>query len=258
MEFPLQNLDFLAKSYTKVLVFDCEFWHVIKKSRDRNIIGGKNQDYFFIPREIGGFLLEKKKDTWKLNDPFFVTLDKSIRDAVLPISKFATVTPQTAYKLDEIEKRLGLPWGEAFFSRLSTEGQKAYIEGMEVYNNDENILKHKQSPLWYSKFMKLYSESLIIVKGNGDIDALKNASNIYGFDYKNPLGVVDIADWNEESKMLCDTAKLAGTFDCIKKYLDEQSKLLADFLPLEKAHDPSTDASMTLLVALYIESQKHL
>jgi hypothetical protein len=56
---------------------------------------------------------------------------------------------------------------------------------------------------------------------------------------------------------LCGTAKLEGTFHCITKYLDDETKHLATYLPLEKAHDPSTDASMTLLVAIYIVSHKH-
>ena len=102
----------------------------------------------------------------------------------------------------------------------------------------------------------MYSKSLIIVKGTGDIDALKNASVLNGFVYKDPLDIIDIAEWNVQSNKLCRTAKLAGTFDCIKKDLDNESKNIADFLPLEKAHDPSTDASMTFLIALYIESHK--
>jgi len=127
---------------------------------------------------------------------------------------------------------------------------------MEIYNEDINIKSHSKDNSWYSSFMKLYSESLIIVKGTGDIEALQNASILYRFKYKKPLEIIDIADWNEESNKVCKTAKLAGTFDCIKKDLDEESKNIADHLPLEKAHDPSTDASMTLLIALYIQSQK--
>jgi hypothetical protein len=103
--------------------------------------------------------------------------------------------------------------------------------------------------------MKHYSESMIVVKGTGDIDALKNAARFYGFEYKSPLEIIDIADWNPQSRKRCGTAKLAGTFDCIKHKLDFETKHLADHLPLDKAHDPSTDASMTLLVALYIQGQ---
>lgn len=256
MEFEIKSLDSLAGKHKRILVFDCEFWHVLAKSKDNMHIQKGESDFFFIPREIGGFILEKKKGLWKLSKPFFVTLDKPKRDTVLPVSHYSTVTPQTAYKLDEIEQNLGIPWGQAFYSKLSSSGQKLYNEGMQIYLSDTNIKKHTKSPEWYTKFMNNYSKSLIIVKGKGDMQALENASKVYKFEYKEPLEIIDIADWNEESKKLCQTAKLAGTFDCIKKYLDDDVKSLADFLPLEKAHDPSTDASMTLLVALYIESLK--
>lgn len=59
---------------------------------------------------------------------------------------------------------------------------------------------------------------------------------------------------------MCGTAKLEGTFDCITPYVDDRGtkrRRLRDILPLDKAHDPTTDASMTLLVAIYIvASQK--
>jgi len=256
MEFKIKSLDSLAGKHKRILVFDCEFWHVLAKPKDNMHIKKSEYNFFFIPREIGGFVLEKKKGAWNLNKPFFVTFEKPPRDTVLPISHYSTVTPQTGYKLDEIEQQLGIPWGEAFYSKLDSSGQKLYNEGMQVYLEDTNIKKHMKSPEWYIKFMNNYSRSLIIVKGTGDIEALENASKVYNFQYKKPLDVIDIAEWNEESNKLCKTAKLAGTFDCIKKYLNEDVKKIADVLPLEKAHDPSTDASMTLLIALYIESQK--
>jgi hypothetical protein len=256
MKFPIKYLDSLAGEHKRVLVFDCEFWHVLGQEGDQKIKFQPNTDFFFIPREIGGFLLEKEGTQWKLNKPFFVTFGIRGRDIVLPISKYSTVTSETAYKLDDIEKKLGLPWGDAFYSRLSSEGQEYFKEGLKIYKEDKNIKKHHKPSSWYEKFMKVYSESLIVVKGTGDLDSLENASILNGFSYKKPLGIIDIAEWNSQSKKLCNTAKLAGTFDCIKKKLDEESKNLEDYLPLEKAHDPSTDASMTLLIALYIEKQK--
>jgi hypothetical protein len=120
--------------------------------------------------------------------------------------------------------------------------------------NDSNIKKHHKPSSWYSKFMKVYSKSLIVVKGTSDIEALKNASELYGFKYEEPAEVLDIAMWNPESRKRCQTAKLEGTFKCIRDKLYPETKKLAQHLQLEKAHDPRTDASMTLLVALYISS----
>jgi hypothetical protein len=257
MRFHNKNLDLLASGQTKILVFDCEFWHVLGETGDQKYTFPPNEDFFFISREIGGFLLNKNKDgSWTYNNPFFVTLSKPKREVSFPISKYATVESATAKKLDKLEEELGLSWGASFPSRLSPEGNKALDEGLKVYANDPNVKDHHKPPSWYKTFMKHYSESTIIVKGTGDIDALKNAAAMYNFEYLSPKHVIDIALWNTESRKKCGTAKLEGTYLCIKKRLDPETKQLSQFLPLEKAHDPTTDASMTLIIALYIQSLK--
>jgi hypothetical protein len=257
MRFHNQHLHFLSSGIKKVLVFDCEFWHVLGQSGDQEYLFPPQEDFFFVPREIGGFLLTKNVDnSWSYNNPFFVTLSKPKREVSFPISKYTTVSSSTAYKLDGLEQRLGLGWGSSFPSRLGSDGLLALEEGLKVYNEDPNIKSHHKPPSWYKTFMKQYSESMIVVKGTGDIDALKNAAKMYGFEYKEPLHVIDIALWNSQSRKRFGTAKLEGTYTAIKKYLDPETKHLAQHLPLEKAHDPTTDASMTLIVALYIQSLK--
>jgi hypothetical protein len=257
MRFVNRHLDTLANGQKKLLVFDCEFWHVLGEPGDQNYAFPPQEDFFFIPREIGGFLLNQNKDgSWSYNSPFFITLSKPKRDVSFPISKYATVSDSTARTLDDLESKLGLSWGASFPSRLSPEGLEALKQGLAAYASDSNVKSHHKPPSWYATFMKHYAESTIVVKGTGDIDALKNAAEMYGFEYREPLHVIDIALWNSKSRKKCGTAKLEGTYSCIKKSLDQETKHLASFLPLEKAHDPSTDASMTLLVALYIQSQK--
>jgi hypothetical protein len=255
MRFFNKNLDLLANDQKKVLVFDCEFWHVLGETGDQKYKFPPNEDFFFITREIGGFLLTKNVDgSWSYNNPFFVTLSKPKREVSFPISKYATVEPGTAWKLDELEKELGLGWGSSFPSRLSPDGIEALKEGLKIYAADPNIKSHHKPPSWYYTFMKHYSESTIVVKGTFDIEALKNAAAMYDFEYLEPRHIVDIALWNVQSRKKCGTAKLEGTYNCIKKLLDPETKQLAKHLPLEKAHDPTTDASMTLIVALYIQS----
>jgi hypothetical protein len=257
MRFHNKNLDLLSKGQSKILVFDCEFWHVLGETGDQAYTFPPNEDFFFVAREIGGFLLTKNVDgSWSYNNPFFVTLSKPKREVSFPISKYATVESSTARKLDELEGKLGLSWGASFPSRLSPEGQEALKEGLKAYVDDANIKAHHKPPSWYKIFMKHYAESTIVVKGTGDIEALKNASVMYGFEYLEPINVVDIALWNPQSRKKCGTAKLEGTYLCIRKHLDKETKHIENFLPLEKAHDPTTDASMTLIVALYIQSKK--
>ena len=254
MRFHNKYLDKLANGKRKVLVFDCEFWHVLGESGDVKYQFPPQEDFFFVPREIGGFLLTKNVDgSWSYNNPFFVTLSKPKREVSFPISKYTTVSSATAWKLDELEQKLGVGWGHSFPSRLSPEGLEALDQGLRIYAEDPNVKAHHKPPSWYKTFMKQYSESVIVVKGTGDIDALKNASVMYDFTYVDPIEVVDIALWNSQSRKKFGTAKLEGTYNAVKNHVDPETKHLANHLPLEKAHDPTTDASMTLIVALYIE-----
>jgi len=131
---------------------------------------------------------------------------------------------------------------------------------LDLYNSDKNIKDNHKPPSWIKKFLKSYSESVIVVKGRADIEALENMCRIHEYQYFDPIDVVDIALWNPKSRKLCGTAKLEGTYDCITPRVDDRGskrRRLRDILPLERAHDPTTDASMTLLVAIYIvASQK--
>ena len=249
-------LDLIAQGSSKIMVFDCEFWHVF--SEDSGYMYVPDQPFFFIPREIGGFLLNKQTDgSWKYNGTFFVTMSKPSNDVAFPISHFATVSAETAKQLDQLEFQLDTPWGEAYYSALDSRERPIWKKGVDLYENDPNIKSHHKSPSWIKTFLKQYSESTIVVKGTADIESLQNACNRYNISYTPPGKIVDIADWNLTSRKKCGTAKLEGTYKCIKHKLDPDTKKLLDILPLQKAHDPSTDASMTLIVAMYILSLRY-
>jgi hypothetical protein len=106
-------------------------------------------------------------------------------------------------------------------------------------------------------FLEIYSNSLIIVKGKSDIEAVENACRYHNITYKEPLDIFDIAYWNKKSHEKCGTAKLEGTYTCIVNEIPDETgkkRHLREILPLGEAHDPSSDAAMTFLVALYITS----
>jgi hypothetical protein len=252
----IQNkfLDILADGHSSVLVFDCEFWRVYG---NKNYNGIPNTNEFFMPREVGGFLFTKNKDDWTYHKPFFVTLSPPDLDVSFISSQFATVSQKTADKLDIIQASLVMPWISSYKNTLPEFQHSVLDEGIDVYLNDSNIKKHHKPKSWLKKFITTYSESLIIVKGKSDIEALENACKYHKIDYKPPIAIVDIADWNKQSHKKCGTAKLEGTYDCIVNEIPDSSgrkKRLRDILPLGEAHDPSSDAAMTLLVALYITS----
>lgn len=257
MKIHNKYLDKLAHGQTSILVFDCEFWHVFgHKEKGFKFI--EDKPFFFIPREIGGLVFTKSKTGWSYDNDFFVTMHKPALDVAFPISHYSTVSPHTAHELNELEKELSLPWGEAYYSKLSKQDKVTWLKGISAYQNDKNIKDHHKPKTWLKQFLELYSKSTIIIKGTTDIDALKNACNYYGYSYREPAHVVDIADHNPLSHRICQTAKLEGTFDCIRNHIDHDTKKLLDLLPIGQSHDPTIDASMTLIVALYFEYKKHL
>jgi hypothetical protein len=171
------------------------------------------------------------------------------------------VSEKTAEKLDIIQATLVMPWASAYKTVLPEEQHEILEEGINVYMNDRNIKKNHKSKAWYGKFIDIYSESLVVVKGLYDIDALENACKYHKVSYKKPLAVYDIAEWNLQSRAKCGTAKLEGTYNCIQNEAPDETgkkQSLRDILPLGKAHDPSSDAAMTLLVALYIVSTSRM
>jgi hypothetical protein len=258
MKFKNRNLDMLAGSHNQIMAFDCEFWRITKSSGFISIPG---TDEFFIPRELGGFIFKKSGDEWEYNEkPFFITfLNPRGYDVSFVSSQFATVSDKTAEELDQYQSLLQIEWHRSFLSSLPNEQHVLLKDSLKIYNSDDHIKKNHKPPSWIKQFMEVYSKSFVIVKGTSDIEALENMCRIHKYEYKPPAGVYDVAEWNLQSRKRCRTAKLEGTYDCIKKDVDDRlsnGKRLRDILPMERAHEPTTDASMTLLVALYIISSK--
>ena len=247
MDSPI--LDFLSHG-NQILVFDCEFWHLFNTA-DVHYLPEKN--YFFVPREVGGFMC-KKAGGWSIKEKFFVTLDCPLDDVSLPVSQFATVKLETAAELDQIQEEIGVPWVEAHKSVLNAKQRTLLNRAIKVYKNDPNIKKHHEPYSWVRKFLQVFAESTVIVKGTGDLEALENLCKLKGFTYLQPKHIIDIADWNATSKRLCGSAKLENTFNCIQSKLSPEIKKVLEDLPLGEAHDPTMDATMTLVVAMFSAS----
>lgn len=246
-----EKLNKLSHNQEHILVFDCEFWHVFDKIENIDYL--HNRDFFFLPREIAGFIISKNnKNEWKIHNKFFSTLDCPLKDVALPISKFSTVTLDSAIKLDKIQDEIGMDWVDAHESILDKQQKKLLLDALKIYKNDSNIKKKHESFSWINKFMKIYEKSVIIVKGLEDIKALKNLCKIKNFEYKDPLKIIDIANWNKKSRKVCGSAQLEHTFKCIIPKLDNETREIAKYLDFDEAHNPMTDASMTLIIAMYI------
>lgn len=254
MKFKNKYLDILAGEHDQILVFDCEFWHVY--GSEGYIPLQKMPNEFFMPREVGGFFLNRSADgQWIYRNSFFVSLSPPKgKDISFVSSTFANVTEETAQGLDDLQAVLSVPWSSAYLHVLPEEVHEILLEGIDLYNKDPIIKKGHKPPSWLKDFIEEYGKSLVIVKGTADLHALQNACKFHGFEYAPPKQVYDIAEWNLTSYKKCGTAKLDGTYKCIYPKLSDEIKKLIIHLPMKKAHEPASDAAMTLIVALYIIS----
>ena len=254
-------METLVQGVDKLLIFDCEFWHVFSEKGYINV-PESSPSFFFTPRELGGIYMTKDASDGGWNtDLLYATFDNHFNDVSFPTSKFASVSAKTAMKLDKLEIELGIEWTRAYPKNLTDDQRKIWNKGLEVYKEDSEILKAKQGKEWMRGFMEKYSQSRIVVKGEGDIIALKNYCKKFKLAYKDPIDIVDIARWNKESQKLCGNAKLETSFNCILDKLSSKSKkLIATLVELigeGNAHDPRTDSIMTLGVALYLSEIKY-
>ena len=255
MKFKNRYLDSLAGTHDQLLVFDCEFWHVY--GSEGFIPLQKQPNEFFMPREIGGFVLTRSVDNqWIYRDSFFVSLSPPKgKDVSFVSSAFSNVTEPTAKELDDLQSVLSVPWSSAYLNVLPEELHEVLKDGIQTYTNDPIVKKAHKPTSWLKTFLDVYVNSLVIVKGNADIESLQNACQFHGIEYKHPKQVYDIAEWNLTSRKKCGTAKLDGTYTCIYPKLADETKKLIIHLPIKRAHDPASDAAMTLIVALYIIQQ---
>jgi hypothetical protein len=240
-----QHLDKLGQGYDQILAFDCEFWRVSGASGFSAI---PKTTEFFTPRELAGFFIKKDENgRWEYSGYFFVTFSPPKGKEVSFISsEFASVSAKTASEMDKYQSA---------FQSSSEVSQDLIKESLKVYLQDKHIKNNHKPNSWIKTFLKEYSKSLVVVKGTYDLDAVKNMCVSNDYEYLQPAGIFDIANWNTESHRICGTAKLEGTYDCISRKIDDagtKTRRLRDILPLGRAHDPASDAAMTFLVAIYI------
>jgi len=246
-------MEILGEGTDSLLIFDCEFWHVFGESGYETV---PKQPFFFSPRELGGIYLQKKSaGTWK-QEMLYATFDNHFKNVAFPTSRFASVSTKTAKKLDNLEEELGIDWARAFPENLDSIQKKIWEKGIQVYQEDPEIFKAKKGKAWMTQFLEKYSKSRIIVKGDGDIIALRNYCRAFKIAYKEPVSIIDIAEWNEESRKKCGSAKLETSFECILPKLSSESgeflNKINDLMGKGNPHDPRTDSVMTLGVALYL------
>jgi len=223
MKFRSVGLDRLAGKATSILAFDCEFWHL-----------GKS----FLPREVGGYYMTRSGDGWMRSPPFFVVLPPPPKQLNRVSSSYSTVTPNTALILDILEET----------ERTAREFLHD-DDSVKAYFADPKLKPHLKPATWLAEITKMIGESVVILKGDMDLKAIKSACTHHRIPFHSPLRIVDIATHNAEFAKKCKTAKLEGTYACIAKDLDP---VLKKVFPVGKAHNPVFDSAMTVQIAAWL------
>ena len=222
MKLRSAGLNALAGTASSVLAFDCEFWHVGEQ---------------FLPREIGGFHAVKKGDSWTVAS-FMAILPAPPNQLNRVSSKFSTVTEETSEALDILEET------ERTARELLSDNDIT-----DVYFADKLVKPYVESVSWLKTFVAKFPKSVVVLKGDTDLNAIEAACKRAKFAYHKPLRVVDIATHNPEFTKKCKTAKLEGAYECIAKELDADLKRA---FPIGRAHNPVSDAAMALQIAVWL------
>jgi hypothetical protein len=218
-----RSLDKLAGNAKSLLAFDCEFWHV---------------GATFLPREVGGYHLTRKGESWT-SAPFFVVLPPPPRQLNRVSSSYSTVTPATSMVLDILEE-----------TERSAPEFLHQDDSVKAYFADPKVKPHVKPTSWLKGFIEKLRTSTVIVKGDMDLKAIRSACLKYKLDYHPPQRIIDIAHSNPLFTKRCGTAKLEGAYHCISKELDPALKKA---FPVGKAHNPVSDAAMTIQIAAWLE-----
>ena len=226
MRVKSDSLNRLAGKATSLLAFDCEFWH---------------KGSMFLPREVGGYQLTRSGDSWIRSKPFFVVLPPPPSQLNRVSSSYSTVSNTTSEILDILE----------ITEHLAPEFLRN-DDSVKAYFADKMVKPHLKPTSWLAEFAENIRDSVVIVKGRMDLNAIKYACSEYNITYHKPIGVVDIATSNPHFTKRCGTAKLDGAYTCISKELDASLKKA---FPVGKAHNPVSDAAMTIQIAAWLSEK---
>jgi hypothetical protein len=146
---------------------------------------------------------------------------------------------------------------------IKGEDLKEYPKEYKLFNNiiklildDTSVISRRIKRDNQKKFInltnKLFTNSLLIVKGLEDLKALKNHSILLDENYNDFKYVFDIAKYNNELFKLCNSAELEKDFLCLQNLgktniYEKYEKIIKDFTNF-KAHNPLVDAYYTWII----------
>ena len=296
----ISNILNMVSNQNYIICFDCEFQSYLLDNNnyigETINIGDKPYNIKSFALETGGIIFEKKNTNWFIighfmfNNPILIEEDREIfnyQTVRLLIPDYLNTNDKTQKKINKyFNSIINSINDKKFLNNFDKKSETKYRLFGSFFRNKQNFLsnydnkkmfeyhvniiedyikdtKHRTYKLdLISQFyMDIFKYSTIIVKGNRDIESIKNIMTLTNSKYHtkyfiNYVNKVDIESFNNIFRFKTGTAKLEDNFKSIKKIGD---KLINSFVnelekihSMNKAHNPLVDALFTLIVCIYI------
>lgn len=227
-------LSILADHNTAIASLDVEFYAVDGIRPYKGIVYESNS-FAFFPREIGIQLFIKANRHWVYIGSTHLTLQPP-------------AIPKTSIQQINIEHMNVNPSTRIQIKKLSTTS-----EILNAYNNDTIVKSHRVTDRSILQaIVALPSVCHIVCKGTKDLDSIRNIAVMNGLNYIPTATITDVACLNVHFRRLIKSAKLVDTYKFSIAHLPNTLvKELESLCTNLTAHQPTSDAFMTIVVSLY-------
>ena len=296
----INNILNLVSNRDYITCFDCEFQSYLLNN-DKYIgesinIGNRLYDIKSFVLEIGGILLKKKDKQWYIigdfmfNNPVLINEDRknfNYQTVRMLIPEYINIKESTAKKLNKYYNSIMESVNEKkFMNVFDRKSETRFRLYGSFFRNENNFLDNYDNKKMFEYHVKIIDDyiketkyrtysmkeisdfyynickySTLIVKGNRDIETMKNIITLTNSKYKTNYYIryidkIDIENFNNIFKLKTNSAKLEDNYKSILKTKD---KMISNFVKelekihsMKKAHNPLVDALFTLIVCIYI------
>ena len=296
----INNILNLVSNKEYITCFDCEFQSYLldnnKYIGERISIGNKSYHIKSFVLEMGGILLKKKGRQWYIigefmfNNPILINVERKMfnyQTVRVLIPEYINTGKSTMKRINKYFNNILSSIDKTKFrNTFDVKSETKFRLFGSFFRNENNFLKKYDSKKMFEYHVKIIEDyirdtkhrtydlveissfyidiskySTLIVKGNRDIESIKNIITLTNYKYSTRFSIryinkVDIETFNNIFKIKTGNAKLENNYKSILKTGDPMIKTFVKELEkihsMKKAHNPLVDALFTLVVCIYI------
>lgn len=296
----ISNILDLVSNQDYIICFDCEFQSYLFNN-DEYIgevinIGDRPYNIKSFVLETGGIIFKKSNNNWYIvghfmfNNPVLIEEDREIfnyQTVRLLIPDYLNTNDKTMQKISRYFNKIIKSVDEKkFMNSFDKKSETKFRLFGSFFRNKDNFLSNYDNKKMFEYhvniienyikdtkdrtfsleticnfYMDMFRYSTIIIKGNRDIESIKNIMTFTNSKYKTDFYIryhnkVDIESFNNIFRFKTGTAKLEENFRSIEKLgdnlINKFIKELEKIHSMKKAHNPLVDALFTVIVCIYI------